>query len=112
MLSEKRNNIEQYHLEENHPEKLQFELYSLDEYLKDSDGCAAKPHMHSFTRLYGLQKAMESILSILKNMISTRTLFPLYRRGRFITLIIVFAMGIFFISVSHSLPMRTRSVCF
>jgi len=45
------SNIEQYHLHKNEPDKLQFEIYGLNEYLSDSNGCASKPHVHSFYQI-------------------------------------------------------------
>jgi len=47
----KKNKIEHYHLHENQPDKNQFELYSLAEYLIDSEGCANQPHVHSFYQI-------------------------------------------------------------
>jgi len=48
--------IEQYHLNKDQPEKIQFELYPLDEYLKDSEGCANEPHIHSFYQIIWFTK--------------------------------------------------------
>jgi len=52
----KNNKIEQYHLHKDQPEKIQFELYSLDEYLKESDSCANEPHIHSFYQIIWFTK--------------------------------------------------------
>lgn len=45
------NKIEQYHLHKEHPEKLQFELYDLEPYLKKSGEHATKPHTHSYYQM-------------------------------------------------------------
>lgn len=45
------SHIERYHLHEDHPEKLQFEIYSLEEYLKESSGHANEAHIHSFYQI-------------------------------------------------------------
>ncbi|WP_298534633.1 AraC family transcriptional regulator [uncultured Algibacter sp.] len=43
--------IEQYHLHKEHPEKLQFQIYDLESYLKESGVHAQKPHSHSFYQI-------------------------------------------------------------
>lgn len=43
--------IVQYHLHKAHPEKLQFELYDLNAYRKESGEKAAKPHSHSYYQI-------------------------------------------------------------
>lgn len=43
--------IKKYHLHENEPNKLQFEIYSLEDYLKGSICRARKPHTHSFYQI-------------------------------------------------------------
>ncbi len=40
--------IEQYHLHKSNPEKLQFEIYDLADYLTKSGTHAQKPHSHSY----------------------------------------------------------------
>ncbi|AUP80746.1 helix-turn-helix domain-containing protein [Flavivirga eckloniae] len=44
-------NIEQYHLHKDHPEKLQFEVYNLSDYLETSGVHAQLPHSHSFYQI-------------------------------------------------------------
>ena len=48
MHSEK---ILQYHLHKEHPEKLQFEMYSLNDYFKKNKEQASKPHSHSYYQI-------------------------------------------------------------
>ncbi len=43
--------IEQYHLHKEHPEKLQFEVYDLEQYLKNSGEHALLPHTHSYYQI-------------------------------------------------------------
>ncbi|MFS4491448.1 helix-turn-helix domain-containing protein [Maribacter sp. 2308TA10-17] len=43
--------IEQYHLHKAHPEKLQFEVYDLNAYRKNSGTKAAVPHSHSYYQI-------------------------------------------------------------
>ncbi len=43
--------IEQYHLHKGHPEKLQFEVYNLKDYLETSGVHAQLPHSHSFYQI-------------------------------------------------------------
>lgn len=43
--------LSQYHLNKAHPEKLQFQLYSLKEYRRKSGSKAAVPHSHSFYQI-------------------------------------------------------------
>ena len=47
--------IQQYHLHKNEPEKLQFEIYPLSEYLANSVGHNQKPHMHTFYQIIWFQ---------------------------------------------------------
>lgn len=51
MATRKNSKIERYDLNEEHSEKIQFELYSLSEYLRDSEGCANEPHIHNFYQI-------------------------------------------------------------
>lgn len=48
--------IEEYHLHKDQPEKLQFEIFSLNEYLKNSIGLANNPHIHSFYQIIWFTK--------------------------------------------------------
>jgi AraC family transcriptional regulator, transcriptional activator of pobA len=48
--------IEQYHLHKDQPEKLQFEIYSLNEYLTKNKGHTEKPHIHSFYQIIWFTK--------------------------------------------------------
>jgi AraC family transcriptional regulator, transcriptional activator of pobA len=48
--------IEQYHLHKDHPEKLQFEIYSLHDYLIKNVGHTEKPHIHSFYQIIWFTK--------------------------------------------------------
>jgi len=52
----KEKKIELYHLHKNQPDKLQFELYSLKDYLSESYGHAEKPHIHSFYQIIWFAK--------------------------------------------------------
>jgi len=45
------NKIQQYHLHKEHPEKLQFEMYSLNEYFEKNKQAACKPHSHSYYQI-------------------------------------------------------------
>ena len=47
--------IKQYHLHKNEPEKLQFEIYPLNDYLSDSAGHNQKPHTHTFYQIIWFQ---------------------------------------------------------
>jgi AraC family transcriptional activator of pobA len=49
-LKEK-DKMEQYHLHKAHPEKLQFQIYDLEAYLKKSGAHAEVPHSHSFYQI-------------------------------------------------------------
>ncbi len=53
MATTKRNktDVRQYHLHKDQPEKLQFEIYFLNDYLKRNKGHADKPHVHSFYQI-------------------------------------------------------------
>lgn len=48
--------IEQYHLHKDQPEKLQFEIYSLHDYLTKNTGHTEKPHIHSFYQIIWFTK--------------------------------------------------------
>ena len=48
--------IEQYHLHKDKPEKLQFEIYSLHQYLAKNIGHTDKPHFHSFYQIIWFTK--------------------------------------------------------
>lgn len=50
-LTKSKPKIEQYHLHKDQPEKLQFEIYSLNEYLTKNKGHTEKPHIHSFYQI-------------------------------------------------------------
>lgn len=43
--------IQQYHLHKNEPEKLQFEIYPLSDYLAGSGNHPLKPHTHTFYQI-------------------------------------------------------------
>jgi len=43
--------IQKYHLHKNEPDKLQFEIYSLKDYLDESGDHAQEPHIHSFYQI-------------------------------------------------------------
>ncbi|MCC8146842.1 MAG: AraC family transcriptional regulator [Bacteroidales bacterium] len=43
--------IQKYHLHENEPDKLQFEIYPLNDYLISSGAHTQKPHVHSFYQI-------------------------------------------------------------
>jgi mannose-6-phosphate isomerase-like protein (cupin superfamily) len=43
--------IEEYHLHKDHPEKRQFEIFSLKEYIADNFPKSSKPHIHSFYQI-------------------------------------------------------------
>jgi len=48
--------IEQYHLHKDQPERLQFEIYSLHDYLTKNKGHIEKPHIHSFYQIIWFTK--------------------------------------------------------
>ncbi|MFP2997133.1 AraC family transcriptional regulator [Spongiivirga sp. MCCC 1A20706] len=48
--------IAKYHLHKQHPEKLQFELYDLNQYRKKSLNEAARPHSHSYYQIIWFTK--------------------------------------------------------
>ncbi len=50
-MKTKKTDIRQYHLHKNQPEKLQFEIYCLNNYLNRNKGHADKPHVHSFYQI-------------------------------------------------------------
>ncbi len=43
--------LKKYHLHKEHPEKLQFEVYALDEYRMRSGDMASNPHSHSYYQI-------------------------------------------------------------
>lgn len=50
-LVQKKSDIEQYHLHKGQPERLQFEIYALQEYLTKNTSHTEKPHIHSFYQI-------------------------------------------------------------
>ena len=50
-MKDSNKSIEKYHLHKAHPEKLQFEMYDLNEYRKRSPKKAAIPHSHSYYQI-------------------------------------------------------------
>ena len=54
--TKKKPKIEQYHLHKDQPEKLQFEIYSLIDYLTKNIGHTEKPHIHSFYQIIWFTK--------------------------------------------------------
>lgn len=50
-MAKSKPKIEQYHLHKDQPEKLQFEIYSLSDYLTKNIGHTEKPHIHSFYQI-------------------------------------------------------------
>lgn len=48
---DEKTDIKKYHLHENEPDKLQFEIYCLNQYLEESSGHALKPHIHGFYQI-------------------------------------------------------------
>lgn len=50
--------IEHYHLHKDQPEKLQFEIYSLNDYLTKNIGHTDKPHIHSFYQIIWFTKGI------------------------------------------------------
>jgi len=50
-VKDSNNKIEKYHLHKAHPEKLQFEVYNLNEYRKKSGKKAAIAHSHSYYQI-------------------------------------------------------------
>ena len=55
-MKKNKTKIEEYHLHKDQPEKLQFDIFSLNEYLKDSIGLVNKPHIHSFYQIIWFTK--------------------------------------------------------
>lgn len=51
-----KDKIEQYHLHKDEPDKLQFEIYCLKEYLEESEGYANVSHSHSFYQIIWFAK--------------------------------------------------------
>ncbi len=49
--SRNKTEIKQYHLHKGHPEKLQFEIYCLNDYLAKNKGHVDKPHIHGFYQI-------------------------------------------------------------
>lgn len=47
----KSRKIEKYHLHEDAPEKLQFEIYSLKDYLAEGGSLTQQPHVHTFYQI-------------------------------------------------------------
>jgi len=50
-MAKKDQNIQQYHLHKEQPEKLQFEIYNLSDYFKKNEKGASIPHSHSFYQI-------------------------------------------------------------
>lgn len=48
---EKSTKIEKYHLHKDEPEKLQFEIYPLKDYLEEKGCITEKPHVHTFYQI-------------------------------------------------------------
>ena len=55
-MAKSKPKIEQYHLHKDQPEKLQFEIYSLSDYLTKNIGHTEKPHIHSFYQIIWFTK--------------------------------------------------------
>ena len=55
-MAKSKPKIEQYHLHKDQPEKLQFEIYSLSDYLAKNVGHTDKPHIHSFYQIIWFTK--------------------------------------------------------
>jgi mannose-6-phosphate isomerase-like protein (cupin superfamily) len=55
-VTKNKKKIEEYHLHKDQPEKLQFDIFSLNEYLKESIGLVNKPHIHSFYQIIWFTK--------------------------------------------------------
>lgn len=55
-LTKNQTEIEQYHLHRDQPEKLQFAIYSLFDYLAINRVPASKPHIHSFYQIIWFAK--------------------------------------------------------
>lgn len=49
------NIISEYHLNKDQPNKLQFAIYDLHEYIKQHHGNASRPHIHSFYQVIWFQ---------------------------------------------------------
>jgi hypothetical protein len=56
-VAKSKDKIEQYHLHKDQPEKLQFEIYSLKDYLKKNIGHTDKQHVHSFYQIIWFTKS-------------------------------------------------------
>ena len=55
-MTKSKSKIEQYHLHKDQPERLQFEIYSLNDYLTKNKGHIEKPHIHSFYQIIWFTK--------------------------------------------------------
>jgi AraC family transcriptional regulator, transcriptional activator of pobA len=55
-LTKNKTKIERYHLHKDQPEKLQFEINSLKDYLAKNIGHTDKPHIHSFYQIIWFTK--------------------------------------------------------
>ncbi|MEO7991604.1 MAG: helix-turn-helix transcriptional regulator [Chryseolinea sp.] len=55
-MTKGKTKIEQYHLHKDQPEKLQFDIYSLCDYLTKNSIHARKPHSHSFYQIIWFTK--------------------------------------------------------
>ena len=55
-LTKSKAKIEQYHLHKDQPEKLQFDIYPLFDYLTKNSIHARKPHIHSFYQIIWFAK--------------------------------------------------------
>ncbi|MBS1737919.1 MAG: helix-turn-helix domain-containing protein [Bacteroidetes bacterium] len=55
-MAKSKPKIEQYHLHKDQPEKLQFEIHSLSDYLTKNIGHTDKPHIHSFYQIIWFTK--------------------------------------------------------
>lgn len=56
MGKEKKHTINEYHLNQNQPEKPQFVIHDLNEYVKKHQGKTTKPHIHSFYQILWFKK--------------------------------------------------------
>jgi AraC family transcriptional activator of pobA len=51
MAKQKANTINEFHLNKHEPQKPQFAIYDMDEYLQQHQAHASKPHIHSFYQI-------------------------------------------------------------
>lgn len=58
MGKEKKHTINEYHLNHNQPEKPQFVIHDLNEYVKKHQGNTTKPHIHSFYQILWFKKGI------------------------------------------------------